>query len=341
MHAGRARQRRAHQARGGAAKRVRTRRPQSRDARVEPRQLRRRSTLRSRSCRRSTTSSHGTMICCGARPSTDSEISCGAAPASSDTIAVIADRSASGAEPNSRIRETPSSLTPRSTRLACDAPAQMIGASWLRPATRLTSARPAFVFPLGDRIGRGVGEDHGHGADDGGDVGGAGHHGVIAIDGRRLRDVERLAGRDVGEIVDDDDAADDVDRRELSGQRSANVTGAKDHRRTHGQYSIVLRTFDEGSTIVLRSTRGDMSRVSLDYRRHAWDWLRRSRSAAQGRRQGCDYRHHVRWRRQSGARVVGRRCRRWSALCATCATRRRCSARSRPSSRNSAGSMCS
>ena len=43
-----------------------------------------RSALRSRSCRRSTTSSHGTMICCGGRPSTDSEISGGAAPASSD-----------------------------------------------------------------------------------------------------------------------------------------------------------------------------------------------------------------------------------------------------------------
>jgi hypothetical protein len=52
-----------------------------------------------------------------------------------------------------------------------------------------------------------------------------------------LRDIERLAGRDVGEIVDDDDAADDVDRRELAGERAANIARPKDRHRAHAHYS--------------------------------------------------------------------------------------------------------
>jgi hypothetical protein len=73
-------------------------------------------------------SSHGTMTLCGGRPSTDNTISPGAACASAAVIAITADRSASGAEPNRRNRDSPASLTPFSTIDACFDPAQTMKA---------------------------------------------------------------------------------------------------------------------------------------------------------------------------------------------------------------------
>ena len=88
-------------------------------------------------------SSHGTITCRGGRPSTDSEISDGAAFASRAVIAVTADRSASAAVPNSRVRAMPASLTPRSISPPCADPAHKKGATWFRPVTRCNNAKPA------------------------------------------------------------------------------------------------------------------------------------------------------------------------------------------------------
>jgi hypothetical protein len=113
----------------------------------------------------------------------------------------------------------PSSLTPRSTTLACDA---------------LHERQAGFVLPFGDGVAGGVGDDHRNRSDDGSHVGGAGQHGVITIDRRRLCDVERLAGRDVRQIVDDDDAGHHVHRGELTGEGSADLAGADDNSSAHG-----------------------------------------------------------------------------------------------------------
>ena len=55
-------------------------------------------------------------------------MSVGEALASSAVIATTAERSASGAEPKTRIRERPPSFTLFSINDACRVPAQMIGA---------------------------------------------------------------------------------------------------------------------------------------------------------------------------------------------------------------------
>ena len=259
MHPRRARERGADHARSCAAASAYGPGGHSRrDARVEPRQLRGGQDLGRGPSRRSTASSHGTMICCGGRPSTDSEMSDGAAPASSATIGDDrrSQRLRRGAEqPHSRNARARS--TPRSTRLACAAPAQTIGASWLRPATRLTSARPASSFHSVPGDAARSATQHHRRANDRGDIGGAGQRGVIPIDGRRLRDVERLAGRDVGQVVDDDDAADEIGGGELARQRAADLAGAEDHRRATAVFYRSPRRF-----ITTVHNEGSMSRVN-------------------------------------------------------------------------------
>ena len=89
-----------------------------------------------------------------------------------------------------------------------------------------------FVLPLRDRRrGRGRQIDHRGRADHRRHIRGADHRGVIAIDRRRLRDVQCLAGGHVGKIVDDDDARDEIDRRELARERAADVASSEDRDR--------------------------------------------------------------------------------------------------------------
>jgi hypothetical protein len=67
----------------------------------------------------------------------------GAAFASAAVIAITADRNASGADPNTRRRGSPASLTAFSIIAACFAPAQTMKALWFRPAARLSTVSPA------------------------------------------------------------------------------------------------------------------------------------------------------------------------------------------------------
>jgi hypothetical protein len=57
---------------------------------------------------------------------------------------------------------------------------------------------------------------------------------VIVVDRSGLRHVERLASGDVREIVDDDDARHEVERRELACERTADVACSDDRYRRHG-----------------------------------------------------------------------------------------------------------
>ena len=184
----------------------------------------------------------------------------------------------------------------------------------------LDQREAGFVLPFGDRRRRGVGDDHDRRADHRGDVRGAGQRGVIAIDRRRLRDVKRLAGGDIGEVVDDDDAADEIDRGQLARQRAADIARAKDHGRRHAAYSIVHH-----DRFIRRSQRRMHVTNDLDHRRHARDRLR-------GRGGACfSAGDHV---AITGTRADGvvkaehalsrdRQRRRWPASSATCGMRRR------------------
>ena len=153
VHARRARQRRAHQAGGRAAKRVGTRRPQSRDARVEPRQLRRAQHF-------------------GRGPAGDR----GFVPRHDDLLRRASqhrqrnirrrgagfERHDRGDRRSQRLRRRAEQPHPRDAKLV-DAAFDQTGLrragaddrrELVEAGDALDERKPAFVFPLGDRIGR-------------------------------------------------------------------------------------------------------------------------------------------------------------------------------------------
>jgi len=49
-----------------------------------------------------------------------------------------------------------------------------------------------------------------------------------------LGNVERLAGRHIRQVIDDDDAGDEIESGELTRERAADLAGSKDDDRGHG-----------------------------------------------------------------------------------------------------------